>query len=104
MLCGGGVNAATDRTINWAVFLCEYNQLVAPGEAGSVTRLTGNNTVHDRALLVEFQPVVASVRWEDYLDDDSREWGVAPGDRPETVGQHKRAPYDSRIRRPACSF
>ena len=84
------MNAATDRIIDWAAFLCEYSQLVAPREAGPATWLTGNNTAYDRALLVEFRSVVESGNWEDHLHDALRRRGIELWSRPDIVVEHKK--------------
>jgi hypothetical protein len=87
---GGVVNAATQRTVDWAAFLCEYSHLVTPLRAGAAQWLTGNNTAYERALLGECREVVESGRWEDVLHDAIRQRGVELWCRPEIWVHHKK--------------
>ena len=87
---GAVVNAATDRLVDWAAFLCEYSHLLPPLAGGSVTRLTGNNTTYRRELLDRFREAVTSGRWEDHLHEVMRRHGVQLFCRPEIVVQHKK--------------
>jgi GT2 family glycosyltransferase len=87
---GGGVlNAATDRTVDWAAFLCEYSHLLPPLPDGPSTWLTGNNTVYRRALLQQYGGEAAGA-WEDRLHEVLRGHGVTLFFRPEIVVQHKK--------------
>jgi hypothetical protein len=87
---GGGVaNAATDRTVDWAAFLCEYSHLLPPLPNGPSTWLTGNNTVYRRALLQQYGPEAAGA-WEDRLHDVLRRHGVTLFFRPGIVVRHKK--------------
>ena len=87
---GGLVNAATDRIIDWAAFFCEYSEVIAPGTAGPVTRLTGNNTAYDRELLVEFRDVVNTGGWEDVLHRAFVNNGIVLWYRPDILVRHKK--------------
>src|SRR5262249_558635 len=87
---GGLVNAATDRVVDWAAWLCEYNHLAAPMPAGPVESIHGNHTSYDRALLAEFRDVVESGRWEDALHEALRRRGVTLWARPDIVAGHKK--------------
>lgn len=74
---GGGVeNAATERTVDWAAFLCEYHSVLAERPNGPASWLAGNNVAYDRALLTELAGVIAEGRWEDRLHDALRAHGV----------------------------
>lgn len=86
---GGLVNAATDRTVDWAAWFCEYSQLAAPATPGPAKWLTGNNTAYDRDLLEEFRSVVEAGRWENVLHDAFRRRGIGLWNRPDIVVQHK---------------
>jgi GT2 family glycosyltransferase len=47
---GGAVdNAATERPVDWAVFLCEYSRFISPAPAGPVNDLPGPNVSYKRA-------------------------------------------------------
>lgn len=85
---GGIVNGATARVVDWAAFLCEYSQAVGPVSPGPAAWLTGNNTAYDRALLIEFQKVIAAGRWEDVLHEAFRQHGIVLWSRPDIVAQH----------------
>jgi hypothetical protein len=87
---GGIVNAATEQTVDWAAFLCEYSHLVAPLTAGPAEWLTGNNTAYDRALLEECHDVVEAGPWEDVLHQTFRQRGVVLWCRPDIVAHHKK--------------
>jgi hypothetical protein len=87
---GGIVNAATEQTVDWAAFLCEYSHLVAPLTAGPAKWLTGNNTAYDRTLLEECHDVVEAGLWEDVLHQAFRQRGVVLWCRPDIVAHHKK--------------
>jgi hypothetical protein len=87
---GGLVNAATERMVDWAAWLCEYNHLAAPMAAGAVDGIHGNHTAYDRALLTELREVTESGRWEDALHDAIRAKGVTLWARPDIVAGHQK--------------
>ncbi len=88
---GGGVqNAATERLVDWAAFLCEYSHLLAPLAGGESQWVTGNNTVYDRTLLEKYREVTHAGRWENYLHDTLRDSGVPLICHPEIVVGHKK--------------
>ncbi len=87
---GGIVNAATERTVDWAAFLCEYSHLVAPLSPGPAAWLTGNNTAYERALLEECRDVVETGGWEDVLHEAFRRRGIVLWCRPDIVVQHRK--------------
>jgi hypothetical protein len=87
---GGVVNAATERIVDWAAFLCEYSHLMAPLSPGPAEWLTGNNTAYERALLEECRDVVETGRWEDVLHEAFRRRGVVLWCRPDIVAHHKK--------------
>ncbi|MEO5800818.1 MAG: glycosyl transferase [Gemmatimonadales bacterium] len=88
---GGGVrNAATGTLLDWAAFLCEYSHLLPPLMSGPSSWITGNNTVYDRALLVQYRETTHAGRWENYLHDRMRDDGIALISRPEIVVDHKK--------------
>jgi glycosyltransferase involved in cell wall biosynthesis len=87
---GAVINAATERTTDWAAFLCEYSHLLPPLPAGPSTTLTGNNTLYRRALLERYRHHVNSGRWEDHLHRALRRDGVTLFCHPEIVVAHKK--------------
>ncbi|MGH7592246.1 MAG: hypothetical protein ACRELE_00090, partial [Gemmatimonadales bacterium] len=88
---GGAVrNAATERLVDWAAFLCEYSQLLPPLPPGPSRWLTGNNTVYDRALLHEHRAATHAGRWESHLHNVLRDAGVELVCRPEIVVGHRK--------------
>ncbi len=88
---GGAVeNAATERLVDWAAFLCEYSHLLPPLPDGPSDWLTGNNTVYRRALLEQSRAVIAEGRWENYLHDHLRRSGVTLYCRPGIRVGHKK--------------
>ena len=90
VVIGGAVrNAATDRVVDWAAFLCEYSHLLPPLPSGASTWLTGNNTLYPRRLLARYG-AEASGRWENVLHDALRRHGVTLVMRPDIVVDHKK--------------
>ncbi len=88
---GGSVeNAAIDRTVDWAAFLCEYSHLLPPLPEGPSTWLTGNNTVYRRSLLERYRAVTEQGRWENHLHDRLREDGITLYCRPAIRVGHKK--------------
>ena len=88
---GGAVdNAACDRLVDWAAFLCEYSHCIEPPPAGPADWLTGNNVTYSRGLLEQFRDVIAEERWENRLHDAVRDSGVALESRPDIRVGHKK--------------
>src|SRR5262245_19850130 len=88
---GGAVeNAATERLVDWAAFLCEYSHLLPPLPDGPSDWLTGNNTVYRRTLLERYRAVTEQGRWENVLHDRMRDDGVTLYCRPATRVGHKK--------------
>ncbi len=88
---GGAVyNAATERVVDWAAFLCEYSHLLPPLPSGPVEWLTGNNTAYRRELLQRFRETTAAGRWEDHLHAALRDQGIPLYCRPEIAVAHKK--------------
>jgi hypothetical protein len=88
---GGAVeNAATDRLVDWAAFLCEYSHLLPPLPDGPSDWLTGNNTVYRRELLERYRAVTDQGRWENVLHDRMRDDGVTLFCRPAIRVGHKK--------------
>jgi glycosyltransferase involved in cell wall biosynthesis len=88
---GGSVeNAATERVVDWAAFLCEYSHCIHPLPAGAAEWLTGNNVIYPRALLARYAEALASGGWENQLHDALRRDGVRLECRPEIRVAHKK--------------
>jgi hypothetical protein len=88
---GGSVhNAATERVVDWAAFLCEYSHCLQPLPSGPSDWLTGNNTVYPRALLERYRDVLNAGHWENYLHDAMRRDGVSLIMRPDIGVGHKK--------------
>jgi hypothetical protein len=90
-VAGGTVyNAAVDRTVDWAAFLCEYSHLLPPLPDGPAEAITGNNTVYRRSLLERFRNATHAGQWENHLHDAFRAAGVTLYCRPAIVAAHKK--------------
>ncbi len=88
---GGRVeNAATERAVDWAAFLCEYHTALTSRPAGPSEWLTGNNTAYDRGALVQSRDVIDAGGWEDALHDAFRRDGVELWYDPSLVVRHRR--------------
>ena len=88
---GGGVqNAATEKLVDWAAFLCEYSHMLPPLPNGENDWITGNNTVYARELLEEHREVTHAGRWESYLHDVLRKEGVPLIFRPDIMVGHQK--------------
>ena len=86
---GGSVrNAATDRLVDRAAFLCEYHQSLNP-PAGPSPWVTGNNVTYRRALLASHREAWTAGRWENHLHDTLRADGITLVSRPEIAVGHK---------------
>jgi glycosyltransferase involved in cell wall biosynthesis len=88
---GGGVyNTATDHTVDWAAFLCEYSHCIPPLAAGPAEWLTGNNVIYPRKLLQGYRNELSPEKWENYLHDLMRRDGIPLMCHPEIVVAHKK--------------
>ena len=87
---GAIVNAATERLVDWAAFLCEYSQLLPPLPSGPVPSIAGNNTTYRRVLLDRFREATNAGRWEDHLHEVLRENGIELYCHPEIEVGHKK--------------
>jgi GT2 family glycosyltransferase len=87
---GGRVeNAACERVVDWAAFLCEYSHCLVP-PVGSAPWLTGNNVTYRRRVLEQFRVVVDEERWENHLHEAIRQAGVTLFSCPEISVGHKK--------------
>jgi hypothetical protein len=87
---GGIVNAATEHTVDWAAFLCEYSHMIAPQTPGPAEWLTGNNIAYERALLEEYRNIAEAGGWEDVLHEAFRRGGILLWCRPDIVAYHQK--------------
>ena len=89
---GGRVeNAATERAVDWAAFLCEYHGVLVERPEGAARWLTGNNTAYDRELLRRLVEVIDRGGWEDVLHEAMRVAGEELWHAPALVVGHRRA-------------
>ncbi len=87
---GTVVNGATERTVDWAAFLCEYSHVYLPLTPGPADWLMGNNTSYERALLAECRDTLLAGRWENVLHDAMQQRGVVLWCAPDIVVRHKK--------------
>jgi glycosyltransferase involved in cell wall biosynthesis len=74
---GGPVeNGSTERTVDWAVFFCEYARFMPPCAAGVVPEVPGSNCAYDRAVLDRLGDGQGQEVWESFLHGRLREMGV----------------------------
>jgi hypothetical protein len=83
-------NAATERVVDWAAFLCEYSHCILPLPTGEAEWLTGNNVIYPRALLARYAALLAAGGWENQLHDALRRDGVRLECRPDIRVGHKK--------------
>lgn len=89
VVAGAVENAATERLVDWAAYLCEYSHCTPPLPAGPAEWLTGNNVVYPKTLLDRYQSVIESGGWENRLHDAFKTDGIPLTCRPEIVVGHK---------------
>lgn len=88
---GGSIqNAADERLVDWAAFLCEYSHCITPIPAGPSEWLTGNNVVYPRSLLQRYRASLSDDKWENHLHDLMRRDGVELMCHPEISVGHKK--------------
>jgi GT2 family glycosyltransferase len=88
---GGAIeNAATERLVDWAAFLCEYSAFVQPVEAGVVHDIPGPNVAYKRAALDHMQDLLDEGRWETFLHARLEEHGFELYRDPRVVVYHRK--------------
>ena len=88
---GGSIeNAARDRLVDWAAFLCEYSHCIDPGAPGPTAWVMGNNVTYRRDLLERFRDTIEQGRWEDALHDAMVRAGIPLESRPDIRVGHKK--------------
>ena len=87
---GGAIeNAATERHVDWAAFLCEYSASLPPLPSGPSGGVPGNNAIYRKSVLDRYQSVIAENKWENRLHDAMRADGIQLIMRPDIVVGHK---------------
>lgn len=76
VIAGPVVNAATDKLVDWAAFLCEYSAVLPPLPEGPSEGLPGNNVIYRKSLLDKHADLISLGRWENYLHDAIKADGV----------------------------
>ena len=91
LVVGGAVdNAATDKLVDWAAFLCEYSHCLTPPPSGPAPWLTGNNVTYRKSLLQRFHATLRQGRWEDTLHNAFKNAGIALISQPDICVGHKK--------------
>lgn len=91
VVVGGAIeNAAVDRLVDWAAFLCEYSHCLVPLPEGPADWLPGNNVIYPRSLLARYRPVLGQGQWENRLHDAMRRDGIPLVCRPDIRVGHKK--------------
>jgi hypothetical protein len=87
---GGSVeNAATERLVDKAAFLCEYSHCLVP-PSGPSDWVVGNNVTYRRSLLERFKTVIDEHMWENHLHDALKGAGVTLVSDPAIRVGHKK--------------
>lgn len=90
---GGAVenDASIRRTVDWAVFFCEYSQFMNPIPSGEVKDIPGNNTSYRREFLTHIADMLdAGSFWEGFLNARLQQKGIKLYSDPSIVVYHKK--------------
>jgi glycosyltransferase involved in cell wall biosynthesis len=88
---GGAIeNAAIERLVDWAAFLCEYSAFVRPLPAGVAHDIPGPNVAYKRAALEHMQDLLDDGRWENFLHARLEERGFELYRDPTVVVYHRK--------------
>jgi glycosyltransferase involved in cell wall biosynthesis len=88
---GGAIeNAAVERLVDWAAFLCEYSAFVRPLPAGVAHDIPGPNVAYKRAALEHIQDLLDDGRWENFLHARLEERGFELYRDPTIVVYHRK--------------
>ena len=90
---GGAVenDPSITRTVDWAVFFCEYGRYMNPVPDGEVADLPGNNVSYRRECLAHISDLLeAGCSWEGDLHSRLRERGVKLYSDPSIIVYHKK--------------
>ena len=88
---GGGVeNDSSTRTVDWAVFFCEYHHLMSPVPAGPSELIPGMNVAYDMDALAPIADAFDDGLWENFLHDRLRAPVYVTGLDPSMVVGHRK--------------
>ena len=88
---GGGVeNDCTHRSVDWAVFFCEYHHLMSPVPAGPSDLVPGMNVAYDMDALAPVADAFSDGLWENFLHERLRDAGYTTGLDPSIVVGHRK--------------
>lgn len=88
---GGAVeNGSVDRLIDWAVYLCEYSDMMLPILEGETDGIAGNNAAYKREALESVDDETLQNCWEYFIHREMREAGVRFRSLPDLVVSHKK--------------
>lgn len=88
---GGAIeNGNVERILDWAVFLCEYSQVMPPIPNGETNVLPGYNVSYTREILQSLHAATGKNSWEYFLHQELRNRGIKFLAVPTLVVQHKK--------------
>lgn len=88
---GGAVdNAATERPLDWAVYVCEYLNFASPVTAGFVHDLPGPNVSYKRAAIDLIRPMLNDGYWENFIHNHLESNGHPLRSEPSVRVWHKK--------------
>jgi glycosyltransferase involved in cell wall biosynthesis len=88
-------NGATERLVDWAVFLCEYSRHFGPQPSGIADDLPGPNVSYKREALVHLDDLLCAGSWEMAWHDRLKEKGF-PLFRDSAIVVHHRQLFSIR--------
>jgi hypothetical protein len=89
---GGAIeNAAIHRTIDWAVFFCEYLRYMNPIHEGYTHDIPGNNASYKRPVLEVMRDLLEGGYWEGFLHARLQERNKKIWSSPKMVILHKKS-------------
>jgi hypothetical protein len=83
-------NESTQRLVDWAVFFCEYSQLMTPVQAGPADSIPGMNVAYDMDAIGDLRSIFDEGLWENFLHDRLRAAGHVLGLDPDIVVGHRK--------------
>jgi hypothetical protein len=88
---GGGVeNGSTKRVVDWAVYFCEYSQLMDPVVSGPNNALPGMNVAYDMRAMDGLRDAFEEGLWENFIHDRLLAAGHTLGLAREVVVSHEK--------------
>lgn len=95
--CYGAIGGAVEnhssihRSVDWAVFFCEYSQFMNPIPSGEVADIPGNNTSYRREFLSHIRDMLdMGTFWEGFLNARLQQKGIRLYSDPAIVVYHKK--------------